>query len=56
MGFRFINCWTGSVGFSGLNAQDNSIMIHQMQVHHEGMGVFWGNSDSINMPNAPLTS
>jgi hypothetical protein len=42
LGFRFFNCWTGSVGFSGLNAQDNSIMIHQMQVHHEGFDVFFG--------------
>lgn len=42
LGFKFYNCWTASVGFSGLNAQDNNIVIHQMQVHHEGFDVFFG--------------
>ena len=49
LGFKFYNCWTGSVGFSGLNAQDNSIMIHQMQVHHEGFETFFGNAEAIAM-------
>ena len=42
LAFKFINCWTASVGFSGLNAQDNNILIHQMTVHHEGFDVFFG--------------
>jgi phage tail-like protein len=46
MAFKFYNCWTASVGFSGLNAQANEIMIHQMTVHHEGFDVFFGNADS----------
>lgn len=41
MAFAFYNCWAASVGFSGLNAMDNSVLIHQMTVHHEGFDVFW---------------
>ena len=52
LGFEVHNCWTGSVGFSGLNAQDNSIMIHQMQVHHEGFDVYFGNKQAIEMATA----
>lgn len=46
LAFKFINCWTASVGFSGLNAQDNNILIHQMTVHHEGFDVFFGHDPS----------
>ena len=31
LAFKFYNCWTASVGFNGLNAQDNDILIHQMR-------------------------
>jgi phage tail-like protein len=48
MAFKFINCWTASVGFNGLNAMDNAIMIHQMTVHHEGFETFFGNTAAIN--------
>jgi phage tail-like protein len=44
--FLFYNCWTASIGFNGLNAMDNAILIHQMTVHHEGFDVFFGNQDS----------
>jgi phage tail-like protein len=44
LAFKFVNCWTASVGFSGLNAQDNNILIHQMTVHHEGFDVLFGHS------------
>lgn len=46
--FKFENCWTASVGFSGLNAQDNNILIHQMTVHHEGFDVYWGHTAAAN--------
>lgn len=46
MAFKFYNCWTASVGFSGLNAQANEIMIHQMTVHHEGFEVFFGSTNA----------
>ena len=52
LAFEFINCWTASVGFSGLNAQDNNILIHQMQVHHEGFEVYWGHQQAINLTPA----
>lgn len=44
LAFKFVNCWTASVGFSGLNAQDNNILIHQMTVHHEGFDVYFGHN------------
>jgi phage tail-like protein len=47
--FAFYNAWVASVGFNGLNAMDNSVLIHQMTVHHEGFDVFYGTSDAINL-------
>jgi phage tail-like protein len=41
MAFGFFNCWCASVGFSGLNSMDNSVLIHQMTVHHEGFEVYF---------------
>ena len=43
LAFTFYNCWTGSVGFNNLDSMGNSILIHQMTVHHEGFDVLWGN-------------
>jgi phage tail-like protein len=43
LAYKFVNCWTASVGFSGLNASDNAIVVQQMTVHHEGFEVFFGN-------------
>lgn len=54
MGFRFFNCWTASIGFTGLNAMDNAIMIHQMTVHHEGFDTFFGNTASRGGSNAAI--
>lgn len=54
MAFAFYNCWTASVGFSGLNAMDNSVLIHQMTVHHEGFEVFFGNQDAMNLSNSSV--
>lgn len=49
LAFAFYNCWVSSVGFNGLNAMDNAVMIHQMQVHHEGFETFFGNADAQNL-------
>jgi phage tail-like protein len=43
MGFKFFNCWAASIGFNGLNAMENAIMVHQMTVHHEGFDTFFDN-------------
>lgn len=56
LAFKFRNCWTASVGFSGLNAQDNNILIHQMQVHHEGFEVYWGHAQAVNLTHADGTA
>jgi phage tail-like protein len=42
LAYKFVNCWTASVGFSGLNASDNAIVVQQMTVHHEGFQVYFG--------------
>lgn len=47
LAYKFFNCWTASVGFSGLNASDNAIIVHQMTVHHEGFQVYFGNTDAV---------
>jgi phage tail-like protein len=47
--FAFFNCWAASIGFNGLNAMDNAILIHQMTVHHEGFDVFFGNQDALDL-------
>lgn len=49
LAFAFYNAWVASVGFNGLNALDNSVLIHQMTVHHEGFDVFFGNADAMNL-------
>jgi phage tail-like protein len=58
LAFKFINCWTASVGFTGLNAIDNAIMVHQMTVHHEGFETFFGRSRARNArfaePHRPI--
>jgi phage tail-like protein len=46
LAYKFYNCWTASVGFSGLNASDNAIIVQQMTVHHEGFEVFFGNDSA----------
>ena len=28
---------------------DNSVLIHQMTVHHEGFEVYFGNADAMNL-------
>ena len=50
LAYKFINCWTASVGFSGLNASDNAIVVQQMTVHHEGFGVYFGSTDAVSVP------
>jgi phage tail-like protein len=55
LAYKFVNCWTASVGFSGLNASDNAIVVQQMTVHHEGFGVYFGNTDAVNVPELART-
>lgn len=41
--FKVYNCWPGAVVFNDLNAGDNSILVTNMTVHHEGFEAFFGN-------------
>jgi phage tail-like protein len=47
LAYKFLNCWTASVGFSGLNASDNAIVVQQMTVHHEGFEVYFGHDAAV---------
>lgn len=47
MAWAFYNCWTASIGFNGLNAMDNAVLVHQMTVHHEGFDIFYGNAEAV---------
>lgn len=49
MAFQLYNAWVANVSFSSLNAMDNAILVQQMTVHHEGLDVFWGSTDVLNM-------
>jgi phage tail-like protein len=47
MSVRFYNAWPSAVAYNDLNAGDNSIMITNMQVEHEGFEpVFGANAQS----------
>jgi hypothetical protein len=56
MAFAFYNCWTASIGFNNLSAMENAVLVHQMQVHHEGFDVFYGSFDAINLRHASALS
>ena len=45
LGFKIYNGWVANVAFGGLNAGDNSVLIHNMTVHHEGLGVAFGGNN-----------
>lgn len=48
MALRFYNCWPGAIQFNDLNAGDNSIMITNMTLHHEGFDPYFGpNAQSL---------
>lgn len=46
LAFQLYNAWVANIAFSGLNAMDNAILVQQMTVHHEGLDVFWGISET----------
>ena len=50
MAFAFYNCWAGTIAFNGLSAMDNSILVHQMTVHHEGFDVYFGPNEALAVP------
>jgi phage tail-like protein len=46
MRFRVYNAWPTSVAYSDLNAGDNSLLVEQMTLIHEGFDVRWGDWDA----------
>lgn len=49
LAFVFYNCWTASIGFNNLSAMENAVLVHQMQVHHEGFDVFYDTVEAGNL-------
>lgn len=49
MGFVVYNAWVGGVAFGGLNAMDNSVLVHSMTVHHEGFEALWGHDEVTSL-------
>ena len=42
--FKAYNAWVANVAYSGLNAMENSILVHQLTLHHEGLAVYFNES------------
>lgn len=40
--FKVYNCWPAALVFNDLNAGDNSILVTNMTVHHEGFEAYFG--------------
>jgi phage tail-like protein len=49
LAFAIYNAWIANCAFSGLNAMDNAVLVHNMTMHHEGLDVFWGNADALSL-------
>ena len=56
MAFAFYNCWTASINFNNLSSMENAVLVHQMQVHHEGFDVFFGNQEAQNLRHSTAGS
>lgn len=46
LAFQLYNAWVANVAFSGLDSLTNSILVSNMTVHHEGLDVFWGTTET----------
>lgn len=44
LAYKVYNAWVANVSFGGLNAMENSVLIHQLTVHHEGLNVWFNES------------
>jgi phage tail-like protein len=48
MRFKFYNCWPTALAYSDLNAGDNSLLVEQMTMVHEGFDTSFSSFDSAN--------
>jgi phage tail-like protein len=48
MRFKFYNCWPTALAYSDLNAGDNSLLVEQMTMVHEGFDTSFSSFDSTN--------
>lgn len=46
LAYQLYNAWVANIAFSGLDALTNSILVSNMTVHHEGLDVFWGTTET----------
>jgi phage tail-like protein len=51
LAFRLYNAWLQGLAWNDLNAGDNSLMIQQMTLVHEGVDVKYGDAASTNWAN-----
>lgn len=45
--FNLYNAWPSSLAYSDLNAGDNSLMVEQMTLVHEGMSMAWASVNGV---------
>jgi phage tail-like protein len=55
LAFKIYNAWVANVAYSGLSSMDNSILVSQMTVHHEGLAVFYGPEETKALRNTNTT-
>ena len=48
MRFKFYNCWPTALAYSDLNAGDNSLLVEQMTLVHEGFDTSFSSFDAAN--------
>ena len=46
MRFKFYNAWPTALAYSDLNAGDNSLLVEQMTMVHEGFDTSWSSFDA----------
>jgi hypothetical protein len=56
MQFKVYNAWPTAIAYSDLNAGDNSLLVEQMTLVHEGFDVSWSKfTDGTFTPAASIT-
>jgi hypothetical protein len=56
MGFDIRNAWITSLNYSDLAANDGAILFESMQLVHEGLSVFFTNSEGTPVERANLAT
>lgn len=49
LGFVAYNAWVGGCNFGDLNAMDNSVLVHSLTLHHEGLEPLFGHDEVVSL-------